>query len=79
MRLRKIAQFVAIGIERAGGDLVQQRLPQMRIAAVDQSHFDSGIASMAIAQASREFKPARAAADHDTGDGRGSHAAGTPA
>ena len=62
-RLRQIIEHVLIHIHAAGGDLVQQRFPQMRTRTVDQRHLSLPAAADAVTQTRCEFKPAGAAAD----------------
>ena len=58
-------QFVASGIHAAGGDFVQQRLPDVRTCMVDKGDLGSAFAPELVAELRREFEPAGAAADDD--------------
>jgi hypothetical protein len=49
---------------RAGGDLVQLRLPDMGGAAFDQHHLGAAGAADGAAQPADQFQPAGAAANH---------------
>jgi len=62
-----IAHFVEVRIQRSGGDLVQQRLPDMRAVAVDKDDVVM-LAPIVRAQLGRQFQSRRSAADdHDLG------------
>jgi len=63
--LRQVLKIVVVGIEGAGSDLVQQRLPDVGAAAVDEG--DVGVAPLAefSAEASGQLKAACAAAHDD--------------
>ena len=63
--LGQIVQRVVVEVHAAGGDLVQQRLPQMGARLVDQR--DLGLAALAqlVAEAGHQLEPAGAAADDD--------------
>jgi hypothetical protein len=62
---RQVVDLVHAEIHAAGGDLVQQRLPQMRLLPVDQC--DAGLATFAelVSQAGGKLQPACPAADND--------------
>ena len=61
--LRDVVELVGRGIQRAGGDLVQQGLPDVRQVGVDQG--DAGLAALAkgLTQAGSKLQAAGAAAD----------------
>ena len=63
--LGQVVDLVEALVHAAGGDLVQQRLPQVRALAVDQR--DRGLAapSQLVAEARGQLQPARAPADND--------------
>ena len=63
--LRQVVDLVHAQVHAAGGDLVQQRLPEVRALPVDQR--DAGLAALAelVAQAGGKLEPAGAAADND--------------
>jgi hypothetical protein len=63
-RLREVVELVGMDVHAARRDLVQQRLPQVRAAAVDERHVRFRPASVAIAQLRGELEAARAAAHH---------------
>ena len=72
VRLGEIVQGVVVQVHAAGGDLVEQRLPQMGAGAVDQG--DVGLAPPAqlVAQLRDQLQAAGAAAhDHDPRQGGG--------
>ena len=58
-------QFVASGIHAAGGDFVQQRLPDVRTCTVDKGNLGFAFTAELVAKLRREFEPAGAAADDD--------------
>ena len=65
VRLRQVIQLMLGSPEAAGRDRMQQRLPDMRAALIDQRDPRS-LRLQAVAQLGREFQPAGAAADdHD--------------
>src|SRR5205814_5507497 len=65
-RLREVVALVRVEIEAARGDLVQQRLPQVRGRAVDERHGTAAPARDAVAQPGGQLQSARPAADdHD--------------
>ena len=63
--LGQVVDLVEAEVHAAGGDLVQQRLPQVRALAVDQG--DRGLAAPAelVAQPRGKLQPAGSAADDD--------------
>ena len=61
----EVIEVVRVGVHPAGGDLVQQRLPDVRRVAVDQRHLHAPVAAVAVAQLGRERQAARASADDD--------------
>ena len=63
-RLREVVELVRVHVHAAGGDLVQERLPQVRAAAVDEGDAGLRAVAVAVAQLRRELEPAGAAADH---------------
>ena len=65
VRERGIVDFVQIGVHASRGDLVQQRLPQVRRALVDQRDLDAPSAAVAIAERGGQRQPAGAAAYDD--------------
>ena len=67
MGVGEIAELLLAGIEQAGRDLVQPRLPDMRRGAVDQRDLSPvGAAADGSAEARRELQAAGTAADdHD--------------
>ena len=56
---------MASGIHAAGGDFVQQRLPDVRTCAVDKGDLSFAFTAELVAKLRREFQPAGAAADDD--------------
>ena len=56
---------MASGIHAAGGDFVQQRLPDVRPCTVDKGDLGFAFAAELVAKLRREFEPAGAAADDD--------------
>jgi hypothetical protein len=62
----EVVEPVALGGERAGGDLVQERLPDVGQRAVDQRDPRPAAPAEAVAEPGREHEAAGAAADdHD--------------
>ena len=59
-----IADLVEIGVERSGGDLMQQRLPDMREVAIDQDDVVL-FAAVFAAEPPHQLEPASASAHHD--------------
>ena len=59
-----IADFIEIGIERAGGDFVEQRLPDMGGVAIDEDDVEI-IARQMPAELGDKLQPAGAATDDD--------------
>ena len=65
VRLRQVVDLVIGHVHAAGGDLVQQGLPDVRAFAVDQRDVRPCRVAQPVAQPRRELEPARAAADDD--------------
>ena len=65
VRLRQIIELVHAQVHAAGGDLVQQRLPQMRAVLVDQLDLHLLAPAELIAEPGRKLQPARPSADDD--------------
>ncbi len=63
MREREIVDAVRIGIHPSRGDLVQQRLPQVRGAAIDQRDLGPAPLAQRFPEARRERQAAGATAD----------------
>ena len=63
--LGEIVELVPGNVHAAGGDFVQQRLPQMGARLVDERDLGAVAPAELIAEASDELEPAGAAADHD--------------
>ena len=63
--LGEIVELVPRHVHAAGGNFVQQRLPQMGARLVDERDLGAVAAPELIAEASDELEPAGAAADHD--------------
>ena len=63
--LRQVVDLVHAEIHAAGGDLVQQRLPQMRATAVDQRDVSLAASAELVAQPGDKLEPACPAADDD--------------
>ncbi len=62
----EVVEPVGIGAQRAGRDLVQQRLPDVAQRAVDQRDPRAATAAETVAEPARQHQPAGAAADdHD--------------
>ena len=61
--LRNVWQTRDIGVERARGYIVQQRLPHVRQCSVDQSNIGLVFADF-VAEARRQFKTAGTTADN---------------
>ncbi len=62
-RLREVIELVLVGIHAAGGDFVQERLPQVRARAVDERDHRALPAPERVAEPGCELEPAGAAAD----------------
>ncbi len=72
VRQRQVGDVVGIGVHPARGDLVQQRLPQVGRAAVDQHHVGAPGLAEGMAQTGGERQAAGATAyDHDAMCGAG--------
>ena len=71
MRLREVAELMLVRIHAAGGDLVQQGLPEMPSCAVHER--DAGLPPPAqrVPEPGREFQPRRPAAGDDDAVRRG--------
>jgi len=65
VRLRQKVELVMAEIHAAGGDLVQQRLPQMGARAIDQRDLGAVARAQPVAQPGRKLQPAGAATDDD--------------
>src|SRR6478736_5531848 len=65
MRLRQVVDLVHAEIHAAGSDLMQQRLPQMGAAFVDEGHVGPFVTPQLVAEPGHELQPAGAAADDD--------------
>ena len=65
MTVRPVSDLVEVGVERAGRDLVQQRLPDMGAVTVDEENVDFGTAPIPAPQLRGELEPAGASADDD--------------
>ena len=64
--LRLIFELVAVDVHAAGGDLVQQRLPDVRARALDERDLaPCRLRAELVAEPRRELEPAGAAADDD--------------
>jgi hypothetical protein len=59
-----VADLVEVGIERTRRDLVEQRLPDVRLRLVDEDDVEIGLTQRAP-ELGDEFEPARAPADDD--------------
>ena len=62
-RLREVIQIVLVEVHAAGGDLVQQRFPQMSARTVDERDLRAALASELVAQTRRELEATGAATD----------------
>ena len=65
MRLRQKIDLMHAEIHAAGRDLVQQRLPQVSAALVDQRHVRQLAPAQLVAEPGYEFEPTGAAANDD--------------
>ena len=74
--VREVVEAVVLGVERAGGDLVQQRLPDVDAVALDQRRLDDGRGGEASPRRRHELEAAGAAADHDDAVGNGARHGG---
>ena len=63
--LGEIVELVAGHVHAAGGDFVEQRLPQMGARLLDQGDVGAAGPAERIAEARDQLEPAGAAADHD--------------
>ncbi|MCY1508031.1 hypothetical protein D9M68_423290 [compost metagenome] len=63
-RLGDIVQLILRGVERAGGDFVQQGFPDVREVGVDQGDAGLALSTQGAAETGRELQPAGAAADN---------------
>jgi hypothetical protein len=63
--LGEVIELVPGHVHAAGGDFVQQRLPQMGARLVDERDLGAMTPPELVAEASDELEPAGAAADHD--------------
>jgi hypothetical protein len=64
-RLRDIVQGMVVEVHGAGGEFVQQRLPEMRARAIDERDRGALAVAQRIAEAGRQLETAGAAADDD--------------
>jgi hypothetical protein len=64
-RVREVVETVGLGAQGAGGDLVQQRFPDVGERAVHQGDPRLALPAESAAELGREDEAARAAADHD--------------
>ena len=65
VRLRQIVQLVLRPPQAAGGDRVQQRLPQMRAGLLDQRDLRLAALAERVAELGHQFQPAGAASGDD--------------
>ena len=63
--LRLVGDLVAADVHAAGGDLVQQRLPDVRARALHQRDLGLALLAELVAEPRRELEPAGAAAHDD--------------
>ena len=73
VRLGQIVQLVLGATQRAGGDRMQQRLPDVGAAAVDQGDADGVRLAVFVAERGGEFQATGAAADDNNPMGRITH------
>ena len=59
VRHEEVIDVVQVGVHPSGGDLVQQRLPQVRREAVDERDGRASAPAQRVAELGRERKPAR--------------------
>src|SRR5690349_17621798 len=64
-RLREVVELVRVDVHAARGHFVQERLPEVRAAAIDERHVGAALLAERVAQARGELEPAGAAAHHD--------------
>src|SRR5262249_51508997 len=64
-RLREVVELVGMDVHAAGSDLVEERLPQVRAAAIDERHVGAAAPAEPVAEAGRKLEPAGAATDYD--------------
>ena len=66
MRLGEVVDRMRVQIDRAGSDLVQVRLPEMRARLLDQRDLRHTAATQLVTQPSGQLEPACPTAhDHD--------------
>ena len=65
VRLGQVVDLVHAEVHAAGGDLVQQRLPKMRAAPVDQRDVRLAAPPQPVAEPGHQLQPAGASADND--------------
>jgi hypothetical protein len=65
MGLREIIQLVLGRVHAASGGDMQERLPQVRAAALDQGDVGQAALTELVAKTRDELEPRRAAADND--------------
>ena len=65
MTVRPVPDFVEIGIEGAGRDFMQQRLPDVGAMTVDEEDVDVGVAPVSASQFRGELQPPGASPDDD--------------
>ena len=63
--LGQIVERMVVEVHAAGGDLVQQRLPQMGARLLDQRDLGLAAPAQLVAQPSHQLEPAGAATHHD--------------
>ena len=63
--LGEIIQLMLRDVHAAGGDFVEQRLPQMRARLLDQRDVGAAAPPERVAEPRRELEPAGPAADDD--------------
>ena len=65
MTVRPVPDFVEIGIERAGRDFMQQRLPDVGAMTVDEENVDVGVAPVSASQFRGKLQASGASPDND--------------
>ena len=65
MTVRPVPDFVEIGIERAGRDFMQQRLPDVGAMTVDEEDVDVGVAPVSAPQFRGKLQPPGPSPDDD--------------
>src|SRR5262249_24823937 len=79
VRLGEVVDLLHSEIEAAGGDLVQQRLPQVGPAPVDPRDMRPAALAQPVAEPRYQLEPAGPSADHDDAMQMIGHAAQGPA